>query len=193
MWSQVPEFPSFLRLSHIPSCGYTTCLSTHSSADTRVASAFQLLWLELLWTWVYRYCLETLLLIPLGIYFEAPILWSPAVKSQLIGKDPDAGKDWGQEEKGTTEDEMVGWHHWLNGREFEQALGVSDDREAWRAAVHGVTKSWTQLSDWTTDIPRSGIARSNGESVFNLRHDHTVFPGVCPPQLLSFNHKNQLD
>ena len=50
---------------------------------------------------------------------ETPILWPPDVKSWLIGKDPDAGKDWGQEEKGTTEDEMVGWHHWLNGHEFE--------------------------------------------------------------------------
>ena len=47
-------------------------------------------------------------------------------KSQLIGKDSDAGKDGGQEEKGVTEDEMVGWHHWLNGHEFEQALGVGD-------------------------------------------------------------------
>ena len=54
---------------------------------------------------------------------EAPILWSPDAKSRLIGKDPDAGKDWGQEEKGTTEDEMIGWHHRLNGYEFEQALG----------------------------------------------------------------------
>ena len=50
---------------------------------------------------------------------EAPILWPPDVKSQLIWKDPDAGKDWGQEEKGMTEDEMVGWYHWLNGDEFE--------------------------------------------------------------------------
>ena len=54
---------------------------------------------------------------------EALILWPPDAKSQLIGKDPDAGKDWGQEEKGTTEGEMVGWHHRLNGHEFEQALG----------------------------------------------------------------------
>ena len=49
---------------------------------------------------------------------ETPILWPPDAKSWLIGKDSDAGKDWGQEEKGTTEDEMVGWHHWLNGHEF---------------------------------------------------------------------------
>ena len=54
---------------------------------------------------------------------EAPIIWPPDEKSQFIGKDPDTGKDWGQEEKGVTEDEMVGWHHWLDGYEFEQTLG----------------------------------------------------------------------
>ena len=54
---------------------------------------------------------------------EAPILWPPNVKSWLVRKDPDAGKDWRKEEKGMTEDEMVGWHHWLEGRKFEQALG----------------------------------------------------------------------
>ena len=57
---------------------------------------------------------------------EAPILWSPDGKSRLIGKDPDAGKDWGQKVKGVTEDEMAGWHHWLNGHEFEQTPGDSD-------------------------------------------------------------------
>ena len=59
---------------------------------------------------------------------EAPILWPPDAKNWLIGKDPDAGKDWRQEEKGTTEDEMVGLHHWLDGHEFEQALGVGDEQ-----------------------------------------------------------------
>ena len=54
---------------------------------------------------------------------ETPILWPPDEKSQLIGKDPDAGKDRGQKEKGTTKDEMVGWHHQLNGHEFEQTPG----------------------------------------------------------------------
>ena len=54
---------------------------------------------------------------------EAPILWPPGVKRRLIRKYPDSGKDGGQEKKGTTEDEMVGWHHRLNGHEFEQALG----------------------------------------------------------------------
>ena len=56
---------------------------------------------------------------------ETPILWPPDARSWLIWKDPDAGKDWRQEEKGMTEDEMVGWHHRLDGHEFEQALGVS--------------------------------------------------------------------
>ena len=54
---------------------------------------------------------------------EAPIIWPPDVKSRLIGKDPDAGKSWGQEENGVTEDKMIGWHHWLNGHESEQTLG----------------------------------------------------------------------
>ena len=59
---------------------------------------------------------------------EAPILWLPYVTSQLIGEDPDAGKDWGQEEKWAVEDEMFGWHHWVNGHEFEQTLGNSEGR-----------------------------------------------------------------
>ena len=57
---------------------------------------------------------------------EIPKLWPPDGKNWLIGKDPEAGKDWRQEEKGTTEDEMVGWHHWLNRHEFEQNLGESE-------------------------------------------------------------------
>ena len=57
---------------------------------------------------------------------EAPILWPPGAKSWLIWKDPDAGKDWGQEEKGKTEDKMFGWHHWLNGHRFGWTLGVGD-------------------------------------------------------------------
>ena len=79
---------------------------------------------------------------------EALILWSPDAKNWLIGEDPDSGKDWGQEEKGMTEDEMVGWHHWLNGYEFEQTPGASEGQGTWCAAVHGVAKSRTQLSDW---------------------------------------------
>ena len=61
---------------------------------------------------------------------EAPILWPPDAKNRHIGKDPDAGKDWREEEKGTTEDEMVGWHHQLNGHEFKQALGDGDGQRS---------------------------------------------------------------
>ena len=82
---------------------------------------------------------------------ETPILWPPDGKNWLTGKDPDDGKDWRQEEKGMTEDEMVGWNHQLNElSEFEQTLGDGEDREIWRAAVHGVSKSQTQISAWTT-------------------------------------------
>ena len=71
---------------------------------------------------------------------ETAIVWPPDAKSWLIGKDPDAGNDWGREEKGMTEDEMVGWHHWLNWLEYEQALGVGDGQKR---------KNRTRLSDWT--------------------------------------------
>ena len=80
---------------------------------------------------------------------ETPILWPPDKKSWLIWKDPDAGKDWGQEEKGTAEDEMVGWHHWLNNMSLGELQELVIDREAWRALVHGVAKSRTRLNDWT--------------------------------------------
>ena len=80
---------------------------------------------------------------------ETPVLWPPHAKSWLIGKDSAAGRDWGQEEKGTTEDEMAGWHHWLDGRESQWTPELVMDREAWHAVIHAVAKSWTRLSDWT--------------------------------------------
>ena len=76
------------------------------------------------------------------------VLWPPDVKSWLIGKDPDAGKGWRWEEKGKTENEMVGWHHQLNGLS-NMSLSKLQEREAWHAAVHEVTKSQTRLSHWT--------------------------------------------
>ena len=74
---------------------------------------------------------------------EAPILWPPGVKSWLIGKDPEAGKDWRQEE---IEDKMVGWHHRLNAHEFEQI--PRDDKGQGSTVVHWVAKRWTWLSNW---------------------------------------------
>ena len=87
---------------------------------------------------------------------EAPILWSPDAKSWLIGKDPDAGKDWEQEEKGTTEDEMVGWHHKLNGCEFEQTLGDGEGQGSLNCC-----NQWGQeesdMRDWATTTKLSPI------------------------------------
>ena len=96
------------------------------------------------WVFVGRTDVET----------ETPILWLPDVKSWLIGKDPDAGRDWGQEEKGTTEDEMAGWHHWLNGHGFGWTPGVGDGqgglaccspwgRKEWDATELKFSKPWS--------------------------------------------------
>ena len=87
---------------------------------------------------------------------DAPILWSPDVKSQFIRKDYDAGKDWRQEERGTTKNKPVGWHHWLNGHEFEQAPEYGEGHGSlvccspWDCKDLGTTEwlNWTELN-WT--------------------------------------------
>ena len=78
---------------------------------------------------------------------EAPILWAPGMKRQLIGT------DWRQVAKGVTENEMVGWHPWLNGYEFEQTPEIVKEREACHATAPGVAKSRTWLNNWTTTTP----------------------------------------
>ena len=91
---------------------------------------------------------------------ETPILWPPHVKSWFIGKDPAAGRDWGQEEKGTTEDEMAGWHHRLNGCEFEWTLGVGDGQgglaccSSWGHKESDTTEwlNWTELKILLTGV-----------------------------------------
>ena len=88
---------------------------------------------------------------------ETPVLWPPHVKSWLIGKDSDAGRDWGQEKKGTTEDEMAGWHHWRDGHESEWTLGVGDGQgglacyDSWGRKELDTTEqlNWTELKIFT--------------------------------------------
>ena len=84
---------------------------------------------------------------------ETPVLWPPHAKSWLTGKDSDAGRDWGQEEKGMTEDEMAGWHHRLDGREFEWTPGVGDGQ-----GVVACCNSWgrTVGHDWVTELDWKG-------------------------------------
>ena len=93
------------------------------------------------------------------------MIWPPDVKIWLTGKDSDAGKDWEQEEKEAAEDEMVEWHCWLNGNDFEQASGDSEAQGS--AAVHGFAKSWAQLSNWTT-------ATHGGLYIPTIKPTHTL-------------------
>ena len=91
---------------------------------------------------------------------KVPVLWPPHAKSWLIGKDSDTGRDWGQEEQGTTEDKMAGWHHWLDGRESEWTLGVGDGQgglaccDSWGCKESETTErlNWTELMQLIVDI-----------------------------------------
>ena len=99
------------------------------------------------------------------------VLWPPHVNSWLIGKDPHAGRDWGQEEKGMTEDEMAGCHHWLDGWEVDELWELVMDREAWCAVIHRVTKSQTLLSvsaELNSPIPVHFISLIPRMSTFTL-------------------------
>ena len=134
---------------------------TIKKAESRRTDAFEL------WCWRRLEsplaCKEIQLVHPKGNQFwifigrtdaesEVPILWPPAAKKWLIGKDPDAGKDWRQEEKGMTEDEMVGWHHQLNGHYSEQAPGGGDGQGSlvcYSPWGHTVGLDWvTELIEW---------------------------------------------
>ena len=98
---------------------------------------------------------------------ETPILWPPNAKNWLLGKDPDAGKDWGQEEKRMTEDEMVGWHHWLDGHEFEQALGVGDGQGSLACCSpwHCKESVRTEWMNWTY-ILHNVLQKTEEEEIF---------------------------
>ena len=94
---------------------------------------------------------------------EAPILWPSDMKNWLIRKDPDAGKDWRWEKKGITDDGMVGWHHWLDGHEFEQALGVVDGQGrlvCWSPWGHRVRHDWATEMNWTEQSVQICISNS---------------------------------
>ena len=117
---------------------------------------------------------------------ETPILWPSDGKNWLIWKHPDAGKDWRQEEKGMTEDGMVGWHHWLNGHELEQALGVGDGQKSlvcyspWGCKESDMTErlNWTELTPYP-----SQPSLQHPEST--QTHVHRVNDAIQPSHPLS--------
>ena len=110
---------------------------------------------------------------------ETPVLWPPDVKGWLTGKDPAAGKDWRQEEKGTTEDKMIRWHHWLNGHEFEQALG---DGEGWRSFVcyslwgrkESDTTGWLNNKGGASGKEPANAGDVRHETQFNRKHKNKI-------------------
>ena len=98
---------------------------------------------------------------------ETPILWPPDVKIWLCGKDLDAGKDWRWEEKGTTADEIVGWHHQFNGMSLSKLRELVIDRDAWSTTAHEVAKSWTRVSD-RTELNWTVLMAENKEELKSL-------------------------
>ena len=125
---------------------------------------------------------------------ETPVLWPPHEKSWLFGKDFDAGRDWGQEEKGMTEDEMAGWHHWVNGHESEWSPGVGDVQrglaccDSWGRKESDTTEqlNWTELSRWISPMethlytPNTTDVKKLTVSEFRLSNT----PGMCLPNLV---------
>ena len=117
---------------------------------------------------------------------ETPILWPPHVKSWLIWKDPDVGRDWGQDEKGTTEDEMAGWHHWLDGREFELTPGVGDGQgglaccDSWGHKESHMTEqlNWTELNWMLSPCVHMEKCRLGGFCCCSCLFEHGITPQV---------------
>ena len=109
---------------------------------------------------------------------ETPVLWPPHAKSWLIGKDSDAGRDWGQEEKGTTEDEMAGWHHWLDGRESQWTLGAGDGQgglvfcDSWGQKESDTTEglNWTEIDRYIDDTMWATVLGTEGAQLSDKFH-----------------------
>ena len=113
---------------------------------------------------------------------EAPVLWSPDAKNWLIGKDPDDGKDWRQEEKRMTEDELAGWYHRLNGHEFEQTAGVGDGQGSLVCC-----KSWgreeSDMTEWLNWTELNSPQNSPGQNI--EVGSLSIFQGIFPTQGLN--------
>ena len=111
---------------------------------------------------------------------EPPVVWPPDTKNWLVGKYPDTGKDGRHVEKRATEDEIVGWHQGLNRYEFEQALGDSEGQGSQSAVVHGVTKSLTWWSNWTTTIFNFKFSWENHsvllKLILSMLHPNALIP-----------------
>ena len=112
---------------------------------------------------------------------EAPILWPHDAKSWFIGNDPDAGKDWGQE-KAVTEDEMVEWHYWLNGHEFEKTLGDSEGQGSLACCTPGGRKEldmteWLNIKVHFRHSPKKYILAHSGPICFTYLHQ--TIPSIC--------------
>ena len=117
---------------------------------------------------------------------ETPILWPPDAKNWLIGKDPDAGKDWRWEEKGTTKNEMIGWHHWLDGHEFEQALGVGERQGSLTCYSPWVAESdMTEWLNWTVPKPSRFLCSWDSSGNNTRVGCYSLLQGIFPNQGLN--------
>ena len=117
---------------------------------------------------------------------EAPLLWPPNVQSQFIRKDPDAEKDWRQEEKGTTEDKMVGWHHRLNGHEFEKAPGDGEG-QVWRVCCSLSRHKESDKTEWLNNSNRKPLILSSMSFQSQLQlilSSYRYFPDLCQPDII---------